>query len=167
LGWYVRFSELSPRRVEPANKQANYTERHHVVKERNAANAYNKGKIDAPRLSACNACSFAKKLFFYSQKRIARVETSCYNPRRRPTVWTKGLSFVKAVNPQLWIPLLITCRYLFISLRFREETALMKAYRLLSGDGIIHKDVENVLITCARAAFLTSTRETPLPDGDS
>lgn len=75
-----------------------------------------------------------------------------------------GLLFVKAVIPQLWKPLLITCQYLFISLKCQKETALRKAEKVLPRDEIIHKDVENVLIPCASRVFMASIRARPLPD---
>lgn len=69
-----------------------------------------------------------------------------------------GLLFVKAVIPQLWKPLLITCCYLFLSLECQEEAALRKADALVSWDVIIHRDVENMLNPCVRPAFMSSRR---------
>ena len=78
-----------------------------------------------------------------------------------------GLLFVKAVVPQLWKPLLITCSCLFISLECLEETGLRKADAVLSMDAIIHKDVENVLIPCVSCVFMASVRELSFPDGNA
>ena len=69
-----------------------------------------------------------------------------------------GLFFVKAVIPQLWKPLLITCCYLFLSLECQEKAALRKADKVLSRGVIIHKDVENMLNPCVRPAFMPSGR---------
>lgn len=68
LGWYVRFNALSPGRIDPAIKQANYTERQLVVKERGAANGFIKGKIDSQLQSGCIARDpVSKNIFLFSQ----------------------------------------------------------------------------------------------------
>ena len=92
-----------------------------------------KGKSTTPAYMVVMLELPIEKNIYYSAKRIARVETSCYNPRRRPKVWTMGLFFVKAVIPQLWKPLLINGRCLFISLECLERRHSGRQNRCFQG----------------------------------
>jgi hypothetical protein len=58
---------ISPQRIVPANKQANYTEEHHVVKESGAANGSIKGKNNVPIYYGWTAYLLEKKIFLFLQ----------------------------------------------------------------------------------------------------
>jgi hypothetical protein len=53
------------------------------------------------------------------------------------------------------------------SLGFSRRDNIRKVEKVLSGDAIIHKDVENVLIPCVSDVSTASTRELSFPDSDA